>query len=715
MTRLQALRNIGIMAHIDAGKTTLSERILYYAGRIRNYGEVHEGNTVLDSTALERQKGITISAAATHALWQYPTQQGEAIEGVTEQYRINIIDTPGHIDFTAEVARSLRVLDGAVFVLSAVEGVQPQSETVWRQADKHKVPRIAFVNKMDRPGSDFLAVVRQLKDKLGAVAIPLQLPIGDEEFFIGVVDLVLEKAFVWSEEDKGKTWQEVPVPASLQEDMQHWRHELLEAVAGYDDQLLEQYLLDAGTIAPEDIQRAIRKATIDRHLIPVLCGSAFKNKGVQTLLDAVVAYLPSPLDLPPVKGINPETGIEEERKADATQPLAALAFKLVSDSYVGKLTFLRIYSGTLDASSYVVNMRTGKKERIARLLQMHANQQQAVEKAEAGDIVAVVGLRDVRTGDTLAAEAFPVVLEQMSFPEPVIGYAIEAKRSVDSDKLGNALARLLEEDPTLHLYTVPETGQTVLRGMGELHLEVAVSRLATDFGVDVNQGQPQVAYKEAFTRRITHRKLYKRQNGGSGSFAEIVFEIGPGEAGKTGLVFVNAISGGTIPKEFIPAVQKGLEAAMQNGPLGGYPVESMQVTLLDGKFHREDSDAQSFEMAAILGFREAAKEAGPELLEPIMAVEVLTPDGYTGAVIGDLNRRRGLVKGMDSKANVQQIQATVPLVHLFGYVTTLRTLTSGRAEASLQFDHYAVVPSGLAREILAGVKVARVSQYRLAK
>lgn len=680
------------MAHIDAGKTTLSERMLYYAGRIRTPGEVHQGNTVLDSTALERQKGITISAAAIQACWNYPTRQGEAIPGLTQSYAINLIDTPGHIDFTAEVARSLRVLDGAVFVLSAVEGVQPQSETVWRQADPHDVPRLVFVNKMDRPGADFWRVIAQLVEKTGSQVVPLQVPMGSEENFTGVVDLLTGKALVWQESDRGKTWLEGPVPPELEETVRHWRGRLLEQVAGYDDQLLEKYFHDQEAITVEEMVAALRKAVMARKLTVALCGSAFKNKGIQSLLDAVVAYLPSPADVPPVRGSNPVTGEAEERLPTPQAPLAALAFKIVSDAYVGRLTFLRLYSGTLLAGSYLLNTRTGRKERIARLLQLNADQQQTLDQAQAGDIIAVVGIREVRTGDTFSAVEHPIVLEAMNFPVPVIGYAIEARHSGDADKLGQGLARLLEEDPTLQVSTVPETGQTVLQGMGELHLEVALSRLATDFGVAVNQGQPQVAYREALTRPYTYCKLYRKQTGGSGSYAEILFELGPGELNKPGLTFVNATTGGAIPKEFIPAVEKGFREAMQHGVLGRYPLESLKVTLLDGRYHKEDSDAHSFEMAAILGFREAAGHAGPQLLEPVMTVGVETPDLYTDAVIGDLNRRRGVIKSLDKKGNTQLIQAEVPLSKLFGYVTTLRTLSSGRAEASLQFERYAPVP-----------------------
>jgi len=686
------------MAHIDAGKTTLSERILYYAGRIRNLGEVHNGTAVMDSSALERQKGITISAAATQAQWAYPTILGQPQEGMSQQYWINLIDTPGHIDFTAEVARSLRVLDGAVFVLSAVEGVQPQSETVWRQADAHQVSRLAFVNKMDRPGADFFAVLKGLREKLLAPAIPLQVPIGSEDEFRGLIDLVSGKGYVWRE-DQGKTFEEVEVPEELRLTVRHWQEVLLETVAESDEVVLEKYLSDQ-EIGEEELRKAIRKATIDRKVVPVLLGSAFRNKGVQALLDAVVAYLPSPLDLPPVSGIHPHTGLEEVREARNDAPVAALAFKIVSDVHVGKLTFLRIYSGNLEAGSYLVNVRTSRKERISRILQMHASQQIPMTQAEAGDIVAVVGLRDVRTGDTLAQEGHLLVLETMSFPEPVLGYAIEARRAADADRLGNALARLQEEDPTLRLVSSPETGQTVLRGMGELHLEVALSRLESDFGVAVNKGQPQIAYQEALSETINYRKLYKKQNGGNGSFAEIYFELGPSTQEKPGLEFVNAISGGSIPREFVPAIQKGFELAMQTGPLGGYAVAAMRVTLLDGKFHREDSDARSFEMAAILAFREAAILAGPQLLEPIMRLEVTAPEMYTGAVVGDLNRRRGLVKGMLAMGNSQAIQAEVPLSSLFGYVTALRTLTEGRGDATMQLQRYVPVPTGMVESVL---------------
>ncbi|QHT68046.1 elongation factor G [Rhodocytophaga rosea] len=699
MTRLSLIRNIGIMAHIDAGKTTLSERILFYAGRIRSTGEVHDGNTVLDSMALERQKGITISAAATCVSWNYPTNKGEVIYN-TKPYQINLIDTPGHIDFTVEVARSLRVLDGAVFVLSAVEGVQPQSETVWRQADRYKVPRIAFVNKMDRAGADFFAVLADLKEKLVANALPLQIPIGEEDRFEGVVDLLTGRAIRWLESDKGKSWQEIEVPLHLVSMVQQYGQWLVEEVASYDDELLEKYLSDLQSITLQDLQRAIRKATISGEIVPVLCGSAFKNKGIQPILDAIVAYLPSPVEVVPVEGIDPQSENKQVRRAEATAPFAALAFKIITDSFVGKLTFIRIYSGSLQAGSYVLNMRTGKKERVSRLMQMHADKQEPLLQAQAGDIVAVVGLRDVYTGDTLCEQDHPIVLEQMEFPEPVIGYAIEAKRAVDADKLANALAHLLEEDPTLQLSTDTETGQTLLKGMGELHLEVILSRLAADFGVEVNQGVPQVAYREMITQKVVYTKRYKKQNGGSGSFALITFELSPVESGKKGLIFINAITGGAIPKEYVPAIQKGFENAMQHGPLGGYPIEAMQVTLLDGRVHKEDSDALSFEMAATLGFKEGVQEAKPALLEPVMKVEVTTPDVFIGGVIGDLNRRRGTIKGIEAKGNVQMVNAQVPLSTLFGYVTVLRTITNGRGQASMQLEHYAPVPSAITQQVL---------------
>jgi elongation factor G len=704
MADLKFLRNIGIMAHIDAGKTTTSERILYYTGKTHKIGEVHEGAATMDWMVQEQERGITITSAATHSQWNYPTEQGEIIPGLTQTYEINLIDTPGHVDFTVEVERSLRVLDGAVGLFCAVSGVEPQSETVWRQANKYHVPRIGFVNKMDRDGADFFNVVKEIKEKLNGNPVPLQVPIGAEKEFKGVVDLLIMKGIIWNEEDKGKTYKIIDIPADLVEECEKWRQFLVESVAEYDDNLLEKFFEDSNSITREELMVVIRKATIDMKITPLLCGSAFKNKGVQTMLDAVMAYLPSPLDLPSIKGENPDTGAEEERRADSKEPFAGLAFKIATDPYVGRLAFFRVYSGQLESGSYVLNMRTGKKERISRLMQMHANKQNPIDKVEAGDIAAAVGFKDIKTGDTLVAEEHPIVLESMSFPEPVIGYAIEPKKQADIDKLSNAITKLVEEDPTLHVQTDQETGQTILRGMGELHLEIIIDRMKREFNVEINQGAPQVAYKEVLTKDFEHREVFKKQTGGRGKFADINFEIGPREDGKPGLEFVNAVVGGVIPREFIPSVQKGFEEAMKNGPLAGYPIDSMKVRLFHGSYHNVDSDSLSFEIAARDGFREAAKNAGPKILEPIMSVEVVTPDEFTGPVTGDLNRRRGLMKGMDTKGGAQVIKADVPLSELFGYVTDLRTISSGRASATLTFSHYEILPQNLADAVIAKVK-----------
>jgi elongation factor G len=708
MADLKYLRNIGISAHIDAGKTTTSERILYYTGKTHKIGEVHEGAATMDWMEQEQERGITITSAATSTRWNYPTVQGELTPD-SKTFSINLIDTPGHVDFTVEVERSLRVLDGAIALFCSVSGVEPQSETVWRQMDKYHVPRICFVNKMDRAGADFFKAVREIKEKLGGNPVPLQVPIGAEETFKGVVDLITNQAIVWNEHDEGKTYQIIDIPADLQDEVNQWRQNLVEAVASYDDKLLEKFFDDPNSITPQEMRAAIRKAVIDMSMQPVMCGSAFKNKGVQTLLDAVCEFLPSPLDLPPAKGTDPNNDAEIERKPDVKEPFAALAFKIATDPYVGRLCFFRVYSGTLDAGSYVMNMRTGKKERISRLMQMHANKQNPIDKVEAGDICAGVGFKDIKTGDTLCDENNPIILESMSFPEPVIGYAIEPKTQADVDKMGIAIAKLLEEDPTLSVFTDQETGQTVLRGMGELHLEIILDRMKREFKVEVNQGAPQVAYKEALTSTVEHKEVYKKQTGGRGKFADIVFEIGPREDGKPGLEFVNDIVGGVIPREFIPSVQKGFEAAMKNGPLAGYPVDSMKVRLFHGSYHDVDSDSFSFEMAASLGFKEAGKKATPKLMEPIMAVEVVTPDEFTGPITGDLNRRRGIMKGMDTKGGAQVIKADVPLSELFGYVTTLRTISSGRASATLTFSHYDFVPQNIAEKVIAEVKGAKAN------
>jgi elongation factor G len=691
---LKYTRNIGIAAHIDAGKTTTTERILYYSGVNYKIGEVHEGAATMDWMEQEQERGITITSAATTVHWKYRGSE----------YHINIIDTPGHVDFTVEVNRSLRVLDGLVFLFSSVDGVEPQSETNWRLADNYKVARIGFVNKMDRAGADFLDVCKQVKEKLGSNAVALQLPIGAEENFKGVVDLVNNRAIVWNEEDKGMTFKEVPIPEERKEDVATYREKLLEAVAEYDESLLEKFFNDPSTISETEILTALRKATIDMKIVPMVCGSSFKNKGVQTMLDYVMELLPSPMDKDNIIGHDPDTEAEVVIRPDTKEPFAALAFKIATDPFVGRLCFIRAYSGVLESGSYVYNTRSANKERISRVFQMHANKQNQIERLSAGDIGAVVGFKDIKTGDTLCDEKRKVVLESMVFPEPVIGYAIEPKKQADADKLGMAIGKLVEEDPTLRVNSDQETGQTILRGMGELHLEIIIDRLKREFKVEINQGAPQVAYKEALTKSIEHKEVYKKQTGGRGKFADIVFELAPREDGKDGLEFVNDIVGGVIPREFIPAIQKGFQNAMVNGPLAGYPIDSMKVRLFHGSYHDVDSDALSFELAARLGFKEAAAKAAPQLLEPIMSVEVLCPDEYTGSVTGDLNRRRGALKGMDTRAGAQVIKADVPLSELFGYVTDLRTITSGRASASLTFSHYAPVPRNLAEKVIEDVK-----------
>ena len=700
---LNFLRNIGIMAHIDAGKTTTTERILYYTGLNHKIGETHEGGATTDWMEQEKERGITITSAAVTTHWNYPTNQGKNIPE-SKTYTINIIDTPGHVDFTVEVERSLRVLDGAVTLLDAVSGVEPQTETVWRQADKYKVPRLVFVNKMDRAGADFFNCVKEIKEKLGANPIPLQIPIGSEANFKGVVDLITNQAIVWNEEDKGMTYRVIEIPTEIANVVSEWRQKLVESVAELDENLLDKFVDEPNSITEEELRIAIRKGVIDFKIVPVMCGSAFKNKGVQAMLDAVCAYLPSPLDLPAVKGIDPATNAEIERHPSIQEPFTALAFKIATDPFVGRLAFLRVYSGKLDGGVYVLNNRTGKKERVSRLLQMYANKQNPIDNVEAGDICAAVGFKDIKTGDTLTLEGDNLVLEQMTFPEPVIGYSIEPKKQADVDKLSNALQKLLEEDPTLVVETNQETGQTVLRGMGELHLDIIIDRLKREFGLEINQGAPQVAYKEILTSSYSHQEVYKKQTGGRGKFANIIFTIGPCDESQHGLVFINEVKGGNIPSEFIPAVEKGFKAAMMNGPLAGFPVESMKVTLKDGSFHPVDSDSQSFETVARFGFKAAAKHASPVILEPIMSVEVTTPDDYTGAVSGDLNKRRGIMCGMESKNNSQIIRANVPLAELFGYITDLRTLTSGRANATLTFLKYDIVPKQIADDIIAKMK-----------
>jgi elongation factor G len=693
---LKFTRNIGIAAHIDAGKTTTTERILYYAGVNHKIGEVHDGAATMDWMAQEQERGITITSAATTVHWKYREND----------YHINIIDTPGHVDFTVEVNRSLRVLDGLVFLFSAVDGVEPQSETNWRLADNYKVARIGFVNKMDRSGADFLDVCKQVKEKLGSKAVALQLPIGAEENFRGVVDLVNNRGVIWNEDDKGMTFTEVPIPDDMIEEAKEYREKLLESVAEYDESLLEKYFADPNSITEVEILSALRRATIAMAIVPMVCGSSFKNKGVQTMLDYVMELLPSPMDKDIIIGLDPDTNEEVEIKPDEKEPFVALAFKIATDPFVGRLCFIRAYSGGLDSGSYVYNTRSEQKERISRVFQMHANKQNQIDRLSAGDIGAVVGFKDIKTGDTLCDEKRKVVLESMVFPEPVIGYAIEPKKQVDADKLGMAIAKLVEEDPTLRVHTDQETGQTILRGMGELHLEIIIDRLRREFKVEINQGAPQVAYKEALTKSVEHKEVYKKQTGGRGKFADIVFELSPAEEGKVGLQFENDIVGGVIPREFIPAIQKGFDQSMSNGPLAGYPIDAMKVRIFHGSYHDVDSDSLSFELAARIGFREAAKKCGPQLLEPIMSVEVMSPDEYTGSVTGDLNRRRGVMKGMDTRAGAQLIKADVPLKELFGYITDLRTLTSGRASASLTFAHYAPVPKNLADKVIEEVKGA---------
>ena len=701
--KLHYLRNIGIMAHIDAGKTTTSERILYYTGLTYKIGEVHEGTAIMDWMEQEQERGITITSAATTTQWRYPMSQGKDTSD-TQTYKVNLIDTPGHVDFTVEVERSLRVLDGAIALFCAVAGVEPQSETVWRQADKYKVPRICFVNKMDRAGANFFQVIKEIKEKLHAEPLPLQIPIGSEDNFRGVVDLISNKGIIWDDENQGMTYRVVDIPEDMKALAHGWRQKLIEQVATYDEKLMEKFFEDEDSLQPEEIRAVVRKAVINIDFFPVMCGASFKNKGVQALLDAVCAYLPSPLDLPSPTGLDPATQEEVTREASESAPFSALSFKIATDPFVGRLCFMRLYSGSLDAGSYVYNMRTGKKERISRLMQMHSNKQNAISRVEAGDIVAAVGFKDIKTGDTLCVAQHPVEYESMSFPDPVIGYAIEPKLQADQDKMSIALAKLVEEDPTLRLGTDLETGQTILRGMGELHLEIILDRLRREFKVELNQGPPQVAYKEALMQKVEHQELYKKQTGGRGKYADIVFEIGPREKEGEGLEFVNNIVGGVIPREFIPSVEKGFRMAMSEGPLAGYPVDSMRVRLFHGSFHEVDSDSLSFELAARLGYRNASKKASPVLLEPIMSVEVISPDQYTGLVTGDLNRRRGVVKGVSERSGAQVITADLPLAELFGYVTDLRTLSSGRASATLTFSHYAGVSQSIAEEVIAKVK-----------
>jgi len=705
-TDLTYTRNIGIAAHIDAGKTTTTERVLYYTGISHKIGEVHDGAATMDWMEQEQERGITITSAATKTSWNWKDQD----------YAVNIIDTPGHVDFTVEVNRSLRVLDGLVFLFDAVSGVEPQSETNWRLADNYKVPRIGFVNKMDRSGANFFNVVRDVEAKLKSTAIPLQVPIGEEERFKGVVDLITGKAMVWNEEDMGMTFQEIPVPAELVAEVAEWRGKLLEAVAEYDDTLMQKFFDDPESISADEMRIAIRKAVCDMKFVPMMCGSAFKNKGVQAVLDAVCAFLPSPLDVEAIKGINPNTDQEETRLPNVNEPFAALAFKIATDPYVGRLAFMRVYSGALNAGSYVLNTRSGNKERISRLYQMHANKQNPIDRVEAGDIAAGVGFKDIRTGDTLCDENKPIVLESMVFPDPVIGIAVEPKSQKDLDKLGMALAKLAEEDPTFRVKYDEDTNQTIISGMGELHLEIIVDRLRREFKVECNQGAPQVNYKEALTVMVDHTERLKKQSGGSGLFAQLSFELGPADeefllsedfkSGKTRLQFVNAIFGGSVPKEFFPSIVKGFNAMMDNGVLAGYGIDSMKVRIYDGQTHAVDSKPIAFELCAKEGFRAAAFKTKPVLLEPIMKLEVVTPDEYVGPVIGDLNRRRGLPKGQDSRSGAIAVQAEVPLAEMFGYVTQLRTITSGRASSTMEFSHYSPVPKNIAEDIIEKAKGA---------
>ncbi len=697
---LKYTRNIGIAAHIDAGKTTTTERILYYTGVNHKIGEVHDGAATMDWMVQEQERGITITSAATTCFWKYRDND----------YKLNIIDTPGHVDFTVEVNRSLRVLDGLVFLFSAVDGVEPQSETNWRLANNYNVTRLGFVNKMDRQGADFLAVVKQVKEVLGGNPIPLQLPIGAEENFTGVVDLINNRGMVWNEADKGMTYQVVPIPADMVEEVAEWRGKLLESIAEFDDKLMEKFFDDTNSITEAEILAALRQACIQNKVVPMLCGTAFKNKGVQTMLDLVMELMPSPLDKENTFGTNPDTGLEISRRPDPKEPFTALAFKIATDPFVGRLCFFRAYAGRLDAGSYVLNTRSGNKERISRIFQMHANKQNAIDYIEAGDIGAAVGFKDIRTGDTLCDEKHPIVLEAMNFPEPVIGIAIEPKTQGDLDKLGVALGKLSEEDPTFRVKTDDESGQTVISGMGELHLEIIVDRLRREFKVEVNQGAPQVNYKETISGTVEHREIYKKQTGGRGKFADIKIVVGPVDEGKDGLQFVNEITGGNIPREFIPSVEKGFKAAMINGVLAGYPMDSLKVRLIDGSFHAVDSDSLSFEICARTAFREALPKAKPTILEPIMKIEVLTPEQNMGDVVGDLNKRRGQIEGMDSRAGSQVVKAKVPLSEMFGYVTTLRTITSGRATSTMEFSHFAEAPRNISELVIAKAKGAKAEK-----
>ncbi|MDO5759449.1 MAG: elongation factor G [Bacteroidota bacterium] len=690
MADLRNIRNIGIMAHIDAGKTTTTERILFYTGKSHKIGETHDGTATMDWMAQEQERGITITSAATTVFWKYQNKD----------FKINIIDTPGHVDFTVEVERSLRILDGAIALFCAVGGVEPQSETVWRQADKYNVPRIAFVNKMDRAGADYFNVLKEIREKLGSKPVPVEIPIGQEDMFKGIIDLIRNKALMYDEESKGAKLYEVPMPEDLKEIAAKYRKELIEGVAEEDDKLLEKYMEDENSITEEEIIAHVRKATCEQRIVPVLCGSAFKNKGIQNLIDAVCEFLPSPVDVPEIEGINPKTNEKVTRPVSVKSPFSALAFKIATDPYVGRICFFRVYSGSLESGSYVYNASTGKKERISRIMQMHANHQNPLEKIEAGDIGAAVGFKEIKTGNTLCDESNPIVLESMTFPDPVISIAIEPKQQADVDKFNTALMKLTEEDPTLQVQTDETSGQTILKGMGELHLDIILDRIKREFNVECNEGKPQVAYKEAITASVEHREVYKKQTGGRGKFADIIFSLGPADEDFKGLQFVNEVKGGNIPKEYIPSIEKGFKEAMNSGVLAGYPMESMKVVVKDGSYHPVDSDALSFEICARLAFKVAAKKAMPVLMEPIMSVEVNTPDAYLGDVTGDLNRRRAILENITAKVGVQSVKAKVPLSQMFGYVTALRTITSGRANSTMEFSHYAQAPKDITEEVL---------------
>jgi elongation factor G len=691
---LKFTRNIGIAAHIDAGKTTTTERVLYYSGVSHKIGEVHDGGATMDWMEQEQERGITITSAATTVFWPY---RGD-------EYQVNIIDTPGHVDFTVEVNRSLRVLDGLVFLFSAVDGVEPQSETNWRLADNYSVSRIGFVNKMDRQGADFLNVCKQVEEMLGSKAVPLQLPIGAEDDFKGVVDLINNRGIVWNESDMGMTFEEVDIPADMVEEVEEYREKLLEAIAEYDESLMEKFFDDPDSITEREVLDALRGATLDAKFVPMMCGSAFKNKGVQAMLDVVMEILPSPLDQEAIEGTNPKTDEPVLRKPSADEPFAGLAFKIATDPFVGRLCFTRAYSGKLPSGSYVLNTRTMKKERISRIFQMHANSQNQIDELHAGDIAALVGFKDIRTGDTLCAENAPIVLESMDFPDPVIGVAIEPKSQADIDKLGMALGKLSEEDPTFKVRTDEDTAQTIISGMGELHLDIILDRLKREFKVECNQGAPQVTYKETITGSVEHKEVYKKQSGGRGKFADIQFKVGPRTDGKDGLEFINSVKGGRIPKEFIPSVEKGFKEAMNTGVLAGFNVDSLQVTLFDGSFHPVDSDALSFEIAAKLAFKNSCPKANPVLLEPMMKLEVITPEVNMGDVVADLNKRRGIMEGMDDKNGAKVVKAKVPLSEMFGYVTSLRTITSGRATSTMEFSHFAEAPQAVSKDVIAKAK-----------